>query len=213
MDAAIYLISKFEGCRLQAYQDVGGKWTIGYGHLITDQENHLMSDSITQAQADEILEHDILTRANLLDIELPHPILYSTPHYFAPLTSLMFNIGKKAFANSTVVKLLRKEHFYTAIIANAMCMWNKVNGEICSGLIKRRMAEAMIFMPTVLEVANNAEKQIHTALDKTFAPFEVVRPPLAVIDDIWGLLSDPSKINAIHTATNFLQAYPRINEN
>ena len=31
-DIGIKLITKFEGCKLVAYQDSGGVWTIGYGH-------------------------------------------------------------------------------------------------------------------------------------------------------------------------------------
>ena len=30
--AGLKLIEEFEGCRLTAYQDVVGVWTIGYGH-------------------------------------------------------------------------------------------------------------------------------------------------------------------------------------
>ena len=30
------LIKKFEGCRLTAYADVAGVWTIGYGHTGKD---------------------------------------------------------------------------------------------------------------------------------------------------------------------------------
>lgn len=30
--AGVNLIKSFEGCRLTAYQDSAGVWTIGYGH-------------------------------------------------------------------------------------------------------------------------------------------------------------------------------------
>ena len=30
--AGIQLTERFEGCRLAAYPDTGGVWTIGYGH-------------------------------------------------------------------------------------------------------------------------------------------------------------------------------------
>jgi lysozyme len=33
LDAAgLTLLKQFEGCRLDAYQDTAGVWTIGYGH-------------------------------------------------------------------------------------------------------------------------------------------------------------------------------------
>lgn len=44
-----------EGLRLKKYKDTVGKWTIGYGHLITIGENY---DIITKEKADEIFEED-----------------------------------------------------------------------------------------------------------------------------------------------------------
>lgn len=44
-----------EGLRLKKYKDTVGKWTIGYGHLITIGENY---DTITKQKADEIFEGD-----------------------------------------------------------------------------------------------------------------------------------------------------------
>ena len=54
-DVGIELIKSFEGCRLLAYQDSVGIWTIGYGHtngVIKDQK-------ITEAQATAYLKEDL----------------------------------------------------------------------------------------------------------------------------------------------------------
>ncbi|MGL4675515.1 MAG: lysozyme, partial [Wohlfahrtiimonas sp.] len=45
----IELIKEFEGCKLKAYQDSVGVWTIGYGHT----KNVRKGDVITQTQADQ----------------------------------------------------------------------------------------------------------------------------------------------------------------
>jgi lysozyme len=50
------LIKKFEGCRLKAYYCSGGVLTIGYGHTGGVKE----TDTITQEEADELLEKDVL---------------------------------------------------------------------------------------------------------------------------------------------------------
>ena len=48
------LIKKFEGCRLTAYQDSVGVWTIGYGHTSGVRKGQ----TIAQAQADAFLKAD-----------------------------------------------------------------------------------------------------------------------------------------------------------
>ena len=49
--AGIDLIKSFEDCRLTAYQDSVGVWTIGYGHT----NGVYAGMTITQAQAEEFL--------------------------------------------------------------------------------------------------------------------------------------------------------------
>ena len=49
------LIKECEGCRLTAYKDAVGVWTIGYGHTT----NVRQGDKITQAEADALLVKDI----------------------------------------------------------------------------------------------------------------------------------------------------------
>ena len=46
------LIKRFEGCRLTAYQDSIGIWTIGYGHT----SGVAKGQTITQIQADRYLK-------------------------------------------------------------------------------------------------------------------------------------------------------------
>jgi GH24 family phage-related lysozyme (muramidase) len=56
----INLIKSFEGCRLTAYVDTSGVLTIGYGHT----GGVTKGQTITQAQADEILKKDLANYAN-----------------------------------------------------------------------------------------------------------------------------------------------------
>ncbi len=65
-------IKAHEGCRLSAYQDTKGLWTIGYGHLIRPAEmDELKGHEITQARADELFDDD-LASAMVLANELCH---------------------------------------------------------------------------------------------------------------------------------------------
>ena len=61
--AGIDLIKSFEDCRLTAYQDSVGVWTIGYGH--TNGVYAWMT--ITQAQAEEFLRSELKTADNAVN--------------------------------------------------------------------------------------------------------------------------------------------------
>ena len=52
----IALIKKFEGCRLTAYQDSVGVWTIGYGHT-KDVDEGL---EITKQEAEVMVKEELI---------------------------------------------------------------------------------------------------------------------------------------------------------
>lgn len=52
-------IKQAEGCKLEAYTDTKGFWTIGYGHLLPDQSKDWKGYIISQYQADSWLEDDL----------------------------------------------------------------------------------------------------------------------------------------------------------
>ena len=60
------LIKKFEGCRLKAYRCSANVLTIGYGHTGGVKED----DTITQPEADKLLENDIAKFEDLILILL-----------------------------------------------------------------------------------------------------------------------------------------------
>ena len=65
-EKGLNLIKKFEGCRLAAYHDSVGVWTIGYGTTNADKAITGTSISqglqISQATADEWLRRSIDTK-------------------------------------------------------------------------------------------------------------------------------------------------------
>ena len=48
-------ITKEEGSRNKAYKDTKGLWTIGVGHLIKADEQHLITATLTDEQVEELL--------------------------------------------------------------------------------------------------------------------------------------------------------------
>ena len=65
-DNGLNLIKKFEGCRLTAYQDAVGVWTIGYGTTNADKAitgtTICQGLKITQETADEWLRQSMWTK-------------------------------------------------------------------------------------------------------------------------------------------------------
>lgn len=133
--AGLDLIKSFESCRLLAYKDSGGVWTIGWGHTPARKDNR-----ITQDRADQLLALDLLwaERAVTQDVTVT-----LTPNQFAALVSFTFNLGPVALGKSTLLRMLNAGDYTGA--ANEFRRWNKDNGEVVAGLTRRRTAEKDLF--------------------------------------------------------------------
>lgn len=95
--AGLDLLKKWESCRLQAYKDIAGIWTVGYGHTGPDVTPGMV---ITQAQADELLETD-LEKFYHLDEYLSEMV---NDNQYSALVVLAYNIGLRALKLSTLIK-------------------------------------------------------------------------------------------------------------
>ena len=139
--SGIALIIQFEGCRLTAYQDSVGVWTIGYG--LTSAAGFIKiyrGLKITQAQADEYL---IETLAKFEASVMKVLNLSPSQNQFDAMVSLCYNIGGGNFAKSSVVRLFNLGDFEGA--AKAFAMWNRAGNKVLAGLTTRRAKEAALF--------------------------------------------------------------------
>ena len=138
-----------EGVRLQMYYDSAGLPTIGVGHLLTKDELSsgklfLSSgpakwrDGITKEQVDDLLTADLHIAESVVDVCLAQrPDLPQCQ--FDCLVSFVFNIGGKAFRNSTLLKKLLACDF--AAIPDELRKWKYAGGVVSPGLVKRREDE------------------------------------------------------------------------
>lgn len=136
------LIKKFEGCRLEAYLDVAGIPTIGYGH--TSPEVHL-GLKISQELAETLLEKDLARFERGVKQSLLVPV---NQNEFDALVSFAYNIGLNAFKSSTLLSLLNS-NATREIVAAEFKRWVKAAGKENQGLISRRRAETELFLTTV----------------------------------------------------------------
>ena len=130
------LIRQFEGCRLEAYRDGGGVWTIGYGHTAGVRQG----DTITQAQADTFLKADVAATVHAVNGMVKVPV---SQCQFDALVSFAFNCGANALMHSTLLKKLNAGDHDGA--AAEFLRWDHDNGQRVAGLTKRRTAEKALF--------------------------------------------------------------------
>lgn len=133
----IGLIKICEGCKLEAYKDLVGVVTIGYG---ATGPNIKMGDVWTQEQADS----DLIARLAALCVELKKMITVDLiDNEFSAVVSLSYNIGVTAFKNSTMLKLINQGALNEA--AEEFLKWDHAGGKEVAGLYKRRLAERKLF--------------------------------------------------------------------
>ena len=135
--AAIDLVKASEGLRLEAYQDAGGVWTIGYGHTRDVQPG----DVITQQQADDFLQADLAEAAEAVASLVKVPL---NQGQFDALCDFVFNLGEGDLERSTLLRLLNAGNYQAA--AQQFRVWVMAAGEVLPGLVKRRAAERDLFV-------------------------------------------------------------------
>lgn len=139
----VQLTESFEGCRLTAYQDVRGVWTIGYGHTGADVYEGL---TITQDEASTLLIHDMARAELAVNTYVDAAI---NQEEFDALVDFVFNAGATAFKNSTMLALLNQGDFQGA--AAEFDKWDHAAGQVIAGLLRRRQAETALFEQGISE--------------------------------------------------------------
>lgn len=132
------LIEEFEGCRLVAYQDVVGVWTIGYGHT----RNVKKGQVITKEQAEHYLIQDVAKAEK--NVSKYHDKYKWNQNQFDALVSFAFNIGgiDQLVANGT--RTVKQ-------ISDKILLYNKAGGKVVSGLTRRRKAEKQLFDKPIVQ--------------------------------------------------------------
>lgn len=131
------LIKEAEGLRLDAYLCPAGIPTIGWGHTKGVKLGH----HITVQQAEDMLVEDIAPIERLLN----GMKINFRQEQFDALVSWIFNLGEGKFKGSTmyqrIIRNARDED-----ITDQMVKWTYSVGRPLPGLIKRRTAEANLFI-------------------------------------------------------------------
>ena len=131
------LIKKFEGCELKAYQCSAGVWTIGYGPT-KDVDAGM---EITQEQAEQMLVDELHEYESYIN---KYVTVALSQNQFDALVSWVYNLGPANLSASTMLKVLNSGEYED--VPAQMKRWNKAGGKVLEGLIRRREAEACLFV-------------------------------------------------------------------
>lgn len=152
LEIAVPFLRNVESFRANAYQDGGGKWTIGYGHASDVTEGQ----KISQPKAQDLLLEDAERFAELISPQIPPDL---NPNQFAALISFTFNVGpglKGARDGFLILENGEPSTLLKYICANPrpdlktigdeFLRWIYIKGQPSSGLCSRRTAERRLFM-------------------------------------------------------------------
>lgn len=139
------LIKSFEGCILKAYKDPGTldgiPITIGFGSTMYEDGRKIkLGDVITLERAEQLLAWEISKKTNVLAAMN----LGLNNNQFDAVTSFIYNVGIGAFNSSTMLKKIRINP-NDPTLKDEFMKWNKNNGKVMNGLVRRRAAEAALY--------------------------------------------------------------------
>lgn len=138
----INLIKQFEGCKLKAYQDSVGVWTIGYGWTQpVDGVRIKPGMEINLPTAERLLKCGVVQYEQGVTQLLKSPV---NQNQFDALVSFAYNLGLRSLSASTLLTKLNAGDYSGA--AKEFLRWNKAGGKVLAGLTRRREAEKALFL-------------------------------------------------------------------
>ncbi|WP_336276960.1 lysozyme [Bartonella sp. CB178] len=176
------LIKQWEGLRLHAYRDSAGVWTIGYGHTSQAGKPFVQEGMrLTERQAENLLQKDLKQFENTVEQAVAVPL---TDEQFAALVSFCYNVGMKAFCNSTLLKKLNEGDYESVPIE--LQKWTRAGKKRLQGLVYRRAAEAGLWTKGAYVSPNYQEVE---SPKKFFGELEILAPVIGSFSGITGILT------------------------
>ena len=127
------MIPQLEGVRYAPYQDVGGVWTVCYGH--TGRDIH-PGKKYTENECQSLLQKDLAPFARTVELAVKVP---ASEYQKAALITFSYNVGANAFERSALLRQLNAGHYQAA--CDSLRQWIYAGGRQWKGLVNRREVE------------------------------------------------------------------------
>ena len=152
-DKLIEFMKKEEGVILHKYLCPAGRWTLGTGHLLSQQELNSgkviingesidYTNGITIKQNDDLLIQDLNRFINIIEKNVR---VILNDNQKVALVSFIYNIGIGAFLGSTALRRLNQSDYEGCAEALGWWKYATVNGEKKPILEGRRKREIDLF--------------------------------------------------------------------
>ena len=164
-DKGIHLMHEFEGYRDKPYLCSAKMWTIGWGHVLYQDQIRLpivrKSGYTGLLRAELPLrpeDNRVWSKEELVNIfkddlvSFERGVLRLAPnldspehqHKFDACVAFAYNVGLGNFQRSTIRQRIKRENWEGA--ADAFMMWTKAGGKVLNGLVRRRASERALFL-------------------------------------------------------------------
>lgn len=130
---ASVLVPSLEGVSYTPYRDVGGVWTVCYGHT---GKGIVPGKTYTKAECKALLDKDLQPFARSVDRSVKVP---TNAYQKAALISFSYNVGVNAFEHSSVLRNLNAGRYQQA--CDGFRSWVYVDRVRIQGLMNRREVE------------------------------------------------------------------------
>lgn len=130
----IAAISQFEAVKTTTYRDIIGIPTVCAG--LTDPDIAVIGKTYTRAQCDEIDRKHIEEYGSNVFACINVPVRQGE---YDAYSSFAWNVGPRAFCNSTLVRKLNAGDHVGA--CNEVLRWTQAGGKVVQGLVNRRKKE------------------------------------------------------------------------
>jgi len=130
------LVTRWEGRRLDPYQDIVGVWTVCYG-----ETRNIEMRRYTPMECKELLHKAKFNDFGPAVIRCT-PDIADRPHVLLASISLAYNIGTSAYCRSTVARRFNAGDIMGG--CEAFLMWRFAGGKEVRGLLNRRRDERRI---------------------------------------------------------------------
>ena len=145
--SGIDLLKQFEGLSLDAYQDSGGTWTIGYGQTYYEDGkpvqpgDHISLEQAYSLYANILPRYEEIVNKHIGTLEL-------TQNQFDALVSFAFNLGLANLKSSTLLKKVNVNPNDRTIV-DEFLKWVYAKKVFLEGLHRRRQAEANLYFKNI----------------------------------------------------------------
>ena len=138
--AAVTLVAAFEGYRQYTYLDPVGIPTACFGHTRTATPGR----TYTRAECEALLYDDLQEAERAIEQCVRVPL---NNNQYAALASFTYNVGGRAFCESTLTRKLNAGDYVGA--CNELPRWKYAKGRELPGLVRRRAAERELCLSPV----------------------------------------------------------------